>query len=79
MKARTSSLPSPRPASVRFAELLALGALLAIAWRTCGASHRHRRLSRSACAPAEVHTWEGEGGRPLPVDHTHAARTTAAR
>ena len=78
MTAHITRLFTPRSAGSQLAEVLALGALLAVAWRACGSRHRHRRTSRSACAPEAVHTWEGEGGRPLPVDHA-ASTARAAR
>lgn len=52
----------------RVLDVLALGAVLALAWRACHGQHRERRSKRSARAPAAVHTWEGEGGRPLPSE-----------
>ncbi|WP_457424439.1 hypothetical protein [Roseateles sp. P5_E7] len=63
----------------RLVELLALGALLALAWRACGARHHRRRLARSARAPEEVQTWEGEGGRPLPAEHAASTVSPSAR
>lgn len=50
---------------LRAAGALALGTLLVMAWRACHGTHRRRRASRPAGAPAAEHTWEGEGGRPL--------------
>jgi hypothetical protein len=46
--------------------------VLMLAWRACSGHHRHRRSTRSARAPAAVHTWEGEGGRPMPAEHADA-------
>lgn len=56
-------------ALLRLAGTVALGGLLALAWTACVAKHRHRRISRSPCAPPSVNRWEGEGGRPLPEEH----------
>lgn len=60
-------------------EVLALGALLALAWRACGVRHHRRRSSRCARAPEEVQAWEGEGGRPLPPEHAASTLSTSAR
>jgi hypothetical protein len=60
---------APRPSLSRLLDALALGAVLALAWRACRGHHHQRRRARSARAPAAVHTWEGEGGRPLPEEH----------
>jgi hypothetical protein len=56
-------------ALLRLAGTVALAGLLALAWTACAAKHRHRRVSQSPRAPASVHRWEGEGGRPLPAEH----------
>jgi hypothetical protein len=56
-------------ALLHLAGVVALGGLLALAWRACHARHQHRRASRSPRAPATVDRWEGEGGRPLPPEH----------
>ncbi len=56
-------------ALLRLIDALALGTVVALAWRTCQRKHHHRRNTSSARAPAPVHTWEGEGGRPLPAEH----------
>jgi hypothetical protein len=56
-----------------------LGAVLAFAWRHCSAKHRHRRHATSARAPRAVHTWEGEGGRPLPAEHEASGVQPGAR
>jgi hypothetical protein len=53
----------------RLLDALALGTVLMLAWRACHGHHHRRRTTRSARAPAAVHTWEGEGGRPLPTEH----------
>lgn len=55
-------------ALLHVAEAVVLGSLLALAWRACRAKHGHRHACRSVRAPAAVHTWEGEGGRPLPAE-----------
>ena len=64
MNMHEMTAPAPRPN--RLLDALALAALLGLAWCACRASHQHRRTSRSVSAPAAVHTWEAEGGRPLP-------------
>jgi hypothetical protein len=66
------------PAGPPLAEVLVLGVLLTLAWRGCSSRHRHRRTSRSLRAPEEVHTWEGEGGRPLPAEHAASTAVAAA-
>lgn len=53
----------------RLLDAVALGAVLALAWQACSATKRRRLHARSARVPADVHTWEGEGGPPLPDDH----------
>lgn len=60
--------PEAGAALRHLAEAVVLGSLLALAWRACRAKHGHRHSGRSARAPAAVHTWEGEGGRPLPTE-----------
>lgn len=62
----------------RLLDALALGAVLVLAWRACRGKHRHRRSTRSVRAPAAVHTWEGEGGRPLPTEHEASAAARAS-
>lgn len=64
---------APRLSLSRLLDALALGAVLALAWRACSGHHHQRRSARSARAPAPVHTWEGEGGRPLPEEHPHSS------
>lgn len=61
----------------RLLDAVALGAVLTLAWRACRGRHHHRRHTRSARAPSDVHTWEGEGGRPLPTDHEASTAQTA--
>ncbi len=64
---------SPRPcddadagdALLTLASAVALGSLLLLAWRSCSGTHRRRQASRPTRTPAQEHTWEGEGGRPL--------------
>lgn len=66
-------------ALLRLIDALALGAVVALAWRACRRKHHHRRNTSSARAPAPVHTWEGEGGRPLPTEHAASGVTTGTR
>ena len=64
-------------ALLHLAGVVALGGLLALAWRACHARHQHRRHGRSPRVPAPVDRWEGEGGRPLPPEHEASTATTA--
>lgn len=66
-------------ALLRLIDALALGTIVALAWRACRRKHRHRRATSSACTPAPVHTWEGEGGRPLPAEHAASGVTAGPR
>jgi len=80
--APTDNHEDSRPAShgmQRLLDAVMLGAVLAFAWQACGARHRRRRSASSARALAAVHTWEGEGGRPLPVDHAASGVETRPR
>lgn len=61
----------------RVLDALALVTVLTLAWRACRGRHCRRRDTRSARAPSDVHTWEGEGGRPLPTDHEASTAQTA--
>lgn len=62
----------------RLLDALALGTVLMLAWRACRGRHQHRRSTRSARAPTAVHTWESEGGRPLPTEHEASTANRAA-
>lgn len=48
--------------------LLALGALLGASAQCVWRTHHRRHGSRSAPLPERLQTWEGEGGRPDPVE-----------
>ncbi len=54
-------------ALLHLAEAVALGALVTLVWQACCSKHRHRRDARCVRKPEAEHTWEGEGGRPLPT------------
>jgi len=62
----------------RLLDALALGTVLALAWRACHGKHHHCRHTRSARPPAAVNTWEGEGGRPLPTEHEASTANKAS-
>jgi hypothetical protein len=47
----------------RAGTLVALAALLQVAWRTIAATHAQRMASRPAALPEPLQVWEDEGGQ----------------
>jgi hypothetical protein len=57
--------------------MLAAGALLWNSWRYVSRVHRLRLQGQSDCLPQPLETWEGEGGRPDPVEPNRAGANQA--